>query len=45
MLLFISNPDKGMNSEVTELTDDAKLFTVVKTKTDRRAAEGFQDTE
>lgn len=41
-VLFITNPEKGMNMQVTELTDDTKLFTVMKIKTDRRVAEGFK---
>lgn len=40
-MLFITNPVKGMNREVAELTD-TKLFTVVRIKTDRRVAEGFE---
>lgn len=31
-----------MNTKVTELTDDTKLFTAVKIKTDREVAEGFK---
>lgn len=44
-MLFISNKEKGMSCEVRELPDIATLFAVVKTKTDRRAAKGFQDTD
>lgn len=41
-VLFTTNAEKGMNRKVTELTDDIKLFTSVKIKTDRRVAEGFK---
>lgn len=44
-LLFISHKEKSMSCEVRELPDIATLFAVVKTKTDRRVAKGFQDTE
>jgi len=41
-VLFITNPEKRMNREMTEQTDDTELFTVVKIKTGRRVAEGLK---